>query len=692
MCLSIGATQVCNEHLIFYVEHVMLTVCLSAYRKLPYEIGPMPPLAPNCCSLSKLAHKKANTNKVDRRFKSYRDQKKLKTKPPENESTSTIPPNPLPQPSTVDKASSQEQMPLKVSREIVNLQRNGLRTSKSRSPLIFASSGTRSESRPILTIKSAIANDAIKLSHRRNLINDFATTTVTTTMDTKEIKVKSAISNSRRNSLLDINGQPRKSPREHASTLAILSCLVQERKKREKELNGGISPDKMRLNDDDPEQTSDGGSYGDESNDTGVLTAVIKQEVESCDEDVESNNDFQPTSSSAVTDLKFEEVDVTTTITTTTTTTNEANVKPVESNEPTKEEEEGAKNDFKYPKTSLFSYLSPVKLYKQIDDLLHTSYGDDDEDESYPDVPISTTDSDDLILIGTPKDFVEILLSTTPGPLRYRSLVNAKKPTGLRSFSGSKKRRNNKTGWPTLPKRRILATKKEIEDDSNSCSNLSATELDDECDDNQTTHDDRVDISDQLENGKDEFFIHSRQKLNSMGEDFSKDDEYSNDGNNSLLFPPGTSDKAEYSDIFTVSSDSLDTDVTESNNKQQLDKDYDVISMKSIVNVSDEDTSSADVTLAEMLKKQIGVGHKMVRCNRQKNVKKSNKIANNVKLLQPIIYVKKINESETLNKFMTNKKNSPINDESIVRNNSSPNTKCSPRKLRKPRGRWYRER
>ncbi len=667
----------------------------------------MPPLAPNCCSLSKIAHKKVNINKVDRRFKNYRDQKKLKVK--HEPTTSTTHPNPLHRSSTVEKTANQDQIPLKVSREIANLQRNGSRTSKSRSPLIFASTmgTTRSDSKLIVSTKSTTLSDTNRLSHRRNLINDFVptsttgvtTTTTTTTADAKEIKVKSAISNSRRNSLLDINGQPRKSPREHASTLAILSCLVQERKKREKELNGGISPDKMRLNDD---ETTDG-SYGDESNDTGLLAAVIKQEVESCDEDVDSN-DFQPTSSSAVTNIKFEhQIDATTT--TTTTSVNEVNNKPVvESNDqPTKDD---VKDDFKYPKTSSSrsDYVNPVKLYRQIDDLLHTTYDEhfdaDVVDESYPDVPISTDDSDDLILIGTPTDFVEILLSTEPGPLRYRSLVNVKKPSVLSSFR-SKKRRNNKTGWPTIPKRRILA-KKEVEDDSNSCSNLSATEPDDECDDNQTTtNDDRVDISDQLENGKDEYFIHSRQKLNSMGEDFSKDDEFSNDGNNSLILFPGTSDKAECSDIFTVSSDSLDTDVTESNNKQQqqqqqLDKDYDVISMKSIINVSDEDTSSADVTLAEMLKKQIGVvGHKMVRSNRQKNVKKSNnKIANNVKLLQPIIYVKKMNETgETLNKFMTNKNKSPIKDESsIVRTNSSPNTKCSPRKLRKPRGRWYRER
>ncbi|XP_037025088.1 protein chiffon isoform X2 [Bradysia coprophila] len=622
----------------------------TAYRKLPYELGPMPPLAPNCCSLSKLAHKKTNINKVDRRFKSYRDQKKIKTKPPENQSTISTQPNPLHKSTTAEKVSHPDQIPLKVSREIANLQRNGSRASKSRSPVIFGMSVTRSESKPTIPAKAATINDVNKLPHRRNLINDFAPTT--TAVDTKEIKVKSAIPNSRRNSLLDINGQPRKSPREHASTLAILSCLVQERKKREKELNGGISPDKIRLNDDDREQTSDG-SYGDESNDTGVLTALIKQEVESCDEDLDSN-DFQPTTSTAVTDIKLEQNSET--------AIDEPNNKQVESNESTKDDE---KNDFKHPKMPRFDYVNPVKLYRQIDDLLHTSYEDDDG-ESYPDVPVSSDEIDDLILIGTPKDFVDILLETAPGPLRYRSLVNAKKPSALNSFSRSKKRRNNKTGWPTLPKRRIL-TKKEVEDDSNSCSNLSATEPDDECDDNQTTNDDRVDISDQLENGNDEYFIHSRQKLNSMGEDFSKDDEFSND----------------------VSSDSLDTDVTESNNKQQLDKDYDVISMKSIINVSDEDTSSADVTLAEMLKKQIGVGHKMVRSNRPK--KSSSKCAN-VKLLQPIIYVKKINESETINKFMANKKNSPIKDETIVRNNSSPNTKCSPRKLRKPRGRWYRER
>lgn len=631
----------------------------------------MPPLPPNCCSLSKISSKKDNVNKVDRRFKRYRDEKKLKMKPPENESISLVNPGPIESLATVHKAKNQERLPLKISREIVNLQKNGSRTSKSNSPLLFSSSigASRSDSRTILSIKRATQNEVNKLSHKRNLINDFAPNVTT---DTKEVKVKSAISNSRRNSLLDVNGQPRKSPREHASTLAILSCLVQERKKRAKELNGGISPDKMPLNDDDREHTSDG-SYGDESNDTGVLS-TLKEEVESCDEDVESSK--PASSSSVVTNVNFEQVDEIT------------NTKLIESNQPTKEE---VKEDFKYPKMPRSDYVNPVKLYKQIDNLLHTSYGED-MDMSYTDVPIATDATDDLILIGTPKDFVEIILSTTPGPLRYRSLVNLRKPTGLSSFSRNKKRRNNKTGWPTLPKRRILA-KKEVDDDSNSCSNLSATEPDDECDDNQMTNEDRVEIlnSDQLENGNDEFFIHSRQKLNSMGEDFSKDDEYSNDGNNSLLFH-GSSDKAEYFDIFTVSSDSLDTNATESNNKQSLDKDYDVISMKSIVNVSDEDTSSADVTLAEMLKKQIGVGHKLVRCNRQKSVRKSNKMVNNMKLLQPIIYVKKINDSETLNKFVTNKKNSPIKDESIVRNNSSPNKKCSPRKLRKPRGRWYRER
>lgn len=603
---------------------------------------------------------------MDRRFKCYRDQKKLKIEPPEIESNSGIYPNPFAEPFNVVRASSPYQVTRRVSRELANLQMNGSRVS--------SISRTQTDSKPILSAKSTATND-VKLSHRRNLINDFAPVVKE---EPKEIKVKSAISNSRRNSLLDINGQPRKSPREHASTLAILSCLVRERKKREKELNGGISPDKVRLNDDDREQTSDG-SYGDEAYDTGVLTAVIKQEVdstiikqevESCDEDVESNV-FQSMPSSAVTNIKCEQIDETTT----TVTKNE----PVESNEPT---EEDVTEDFKPPKMPPDNYVNPFRLYRQIDNFLHSSYGDD----YYSDVPISVDDSKDLILIGARKDFVEVMLSTTPGPLRYRSLVNPKKATGLSSFSRNKKRRNNKTGWPTLPKRRITV-KKEVEEDS--CSNASATEQDDQCELNQTTNEDRVDISDQLENCKDEFFIRSRQKLNSMGDDFSKDDGYSNDGNNSFLFP-GTSDKAGYSAIFTVSSDSLDTDVTESNNKQQLDKDYDVISMKNIVNVSDED--SADVTLAEMLKKQIGVGQKMVRCNRPKAVKKSNKIANNVKLLQPIIYVKKINESESLNKFMTNKKNSPIKEEPIVRNNSSPNTKCSPRKLRKPRGRWYRER
>lgn len=722
VCSSIGATQVTfTRH--FHANHCPVALTpncfVVAYRKLPYELGPMPPLAPNCCSLSKIAHKKVNINKVDRRFKCYRDLKKAK--PPEDAPTSTTTtttqPNALHKPPTVEEKNSHtDQMPLKMCREIANLQRNMSRASTSKSPVIFAASlgATRSDSKQMAPTKphtASLINDAGKLSHRRNLINDFVPT-ATAAVDTKEIRVKSAISTSRRNSLLDINGQPRKSPREHASTLAILSCLVQERKKREKELNGGISPDKLRPNND--EQTSDG-SCGDESNDTdgGVMHTIIKQEVESCDEDVDSVDIMQPTSASTVVaDIKSEPIDAT--------TYNEEAT--VDGNESTKED---AKTEFKNPKMPRSDYVNPMKLYSQIDDLLHTTNhhaGDDEDaddidvvmDKSYNDVPISTEHSDDLILIGTPKDFIDILLSTAPGPLRYRSLINAK-PSALNSFSRSKKRRNNKTGWPTLPKRKIVATKKEdaegdgeeeedqeeqpnVDEDSNSCSNLSPTEPEeDECDDNQTTNDDRVDISDQLENGKDEYYIQSRQKLNSMGEDFSKDDEFSNDGNNSLVLYPDTGDKAECSDIFTVSSDSLDTDANESNNKQQqlLDKDYDVISMKSIINVSDEDTSSADVTLAEMLKKQIGVGDKLVRSNRQKNVnKKPNKIANNMKLLQPIIYVKKINESdsESLSKFITGKKNSPIKDESTVGSNSSPNTKCSPRKLRKPRGRWYRER
>lgn len=68
--------------------------------------------------------------------------------------------------------------------------------------------------------------------------------------------------------------------------------------------------------------------------------------------------------------------------------------------------------------------------------------------------------------------------------------------------------------------------------------------------------------------------------------------------------------------------------------------------------------------------------------------------------LQPLVCVQKISEKDLPQKHWINNITQPISEpiqtpETVKPNNrtsASPRTKTSPRKLRKPRGRWYRER
>ncbi|GAB0090816.1 hypothetical protein DMENIID0001_055790 [Sergentomyia squamirostris] len=105
----------------------------TAYRKLPFEMGPLPPLPPNCCSLVAIATKAGCSSK--------------------NATVTT----------TVVKVEKEEEI------------------------------------KEVTTVKEE--KKTLKLTKKKR-------------------------------HLLDIE-YPRKSPREHASTLAILSCLVQQRKKEE---------------------------------------------------------------------------------------------------------------------------------------------------------------------------------------------------------------------------------------------------------------------------------------------------------------------------------------------------------------------------------------------------------------------------------------------------------------------------
>lgn len=581
--------------------------------------------------------------------------------------------------------------------------------------------------------------------------------------------------------------------------MAILSCLVQQRRKRDKELNGGISPEKMNNKTySDDGSLSMNGSEVDEDDKNSCIDDDDDQESQiSCTE--QDTNERLPTQPKH-NDHSYDSVNIKVECDSDTGLPIEnENVddnipRDVELTTFNKKDNDVPQNNIKceydWPKMPVFEYINPHKVCKQIDELLSSTYLDADQDEQLNYVPIELSSDrqpcEDLILVSTPKDFVEIVNSIVPGPLRYSSVVNLKKRTGLSSFvMKGRKRRNNKTGWPTPIKRRSFVKKENelVDDDEDSMCSISNTDGDEDtivnngfsCNirefNEQTrnveagpssgimTSGNTVDLTRRLETMEtDEYFIRSRQKLNSLGEDCSKDDEFSNDCNHSVLFA-SSSEKAENSDIFTVSSDSLDTtDLTaEQIHKQSVDhnnkdnKEYDnVLSVKSsLVNLSDE-SSSADITLAEMLKKQIGVRHQQqpqlkIRKPSEKRFKTTNnKYLTNMclledisgvresritgdtlsdaintsdmstintsldtKHLQPIIRVRKITVENDISNI-DGKLSSTSNSSSIpttaaaatincinrksCRTSCSPQSKFSPPKLRKPRGKWYCER
>lgn len=299
------------------------------------------------------------------------------------------------------------------------------------------------------------------------------------------ISLPPAISNKKKTVLLDAFGQPRKSPREHASTLAILSSLVQQRRKRIKDMNGGISPEKMP-------------SYK-----AAVAAAIAAQHSA----DVSENEDLSDECDSRL------QIKANATTTTTTETEmksmssrrrsnqtpvfdiNKANVvdgsvpqsnggyhsmeqsdkifrlrkgkrrqtDSVSSNNESisgkmdkiddgtaNGKDDKSKDHVDIPKMPVDEYIDPNKTARDLDDLLMNCYMDADSDLN--DIPVKK-DCSDLILVNTSKDFVEIIESVKDGPLTYRSLQRGKK------------RHINKTGWPSLPKKRLPKREKIEEKD-----------------------------------------------------------------------------------------------------------------------------------------------------------------------------------------------------------------------------------
>lgn len=279
------------------------------------------------------------------------------------------------------------------------------------------------------------------------------------------LSLPAAISNKKKTMLLDAFGQPRKSPREHASTLAILSSLVQQRRKRIKEMNGGISPEKMP-------------SYK-----AAVAAAIAAQNsadvsenediIDECESRLHVKSSVEIESRPMSSRRRSNQTPVSEINKTTTTdgATDPHSNSGYHSMEPTDKvirrrkgkrrqteslssncesisgkhekgddttEKDDKIKEADIPKMPVDEYIDPNKMARDLDDLLSSCYLDSESDLN--DVPI---DCSDLILVNTSKDFVEIIESVKDGPLTYRSLQRGKK------------RHINKTGWPSLPRKRL---------------------------------------------------------------------------------------------------------------------------------------------------------------------------------------------------------------------------------------------
>lgn len=190
---------------------------IAAYRKLPFELGPLPPLQSDCCILSKLAALKAA-----RQQKNKRGTKANRAKS-QGESTESGNPSSC---SRIGNDADSTTVSTTITRSTPKPELN-----------TTVADSTVTATKKLFTCeepkggKKSRSSSISKAGLGENASN--------------AASLPASLPLKKRAALLDAFGQPRKSPREHASTLAILSSLVQQRRKRIKELNGGISPEKM---------------------------------------------------------------------------------------------------------------------------------------------------------------------------------------------------------------------------------------------------------------------------------------------------------------------------------------------------------------------------------------------------------------------------------------------------------------
>lgn len=582
-----------------------------------------------------------------------------------------------------------------------------------------------------------------------------------------------AIGSKKKTILLDAFGQPRKSPREHASTLAILSTIVQQRRKRFKEMNGGISPEKMGDNymhanglsdltdDDDCDSCDpfDQNSHGSDSNsklDGKPLTDKGSDVAHSSEAEGDSAIN-EPTGHKFLLRKGLRRSGLTSPSVDRqkrSSTSRKATPIPVdgEGDGDGDDDDNNSQKEIKYPKIPVDDYVDPNIVAQQLDAVLNECFAEVNDDlENFSMSFDDNSEPSDLVLLNTPKDFVEIVSTVKEGPLTYR-YTNSNN-SGLSCFMKGKKRRNNKTGWPSVPKRRTMIKREKRNgsavEDAGTQSNTEdedATLLPTEPLETIELSSDRVDISSQLmKSDADEYFIQSRQRsprpkikqesdsmdeddaVNAIGgdkddyEDYEEDDDiciepYLNANDNAInnVFT-SSSEKAENSDIFTVSSDSRDTAdtgvdrtkppvVNNASGKEEEDDDD-----ESINDTDDDSLSEANMPAPDTIDKQqksVTAPRKME--TRGKGDRTSSilaKHADRLNALQPVVCVRKICEKDlyrrtygrSTSKSPQKTKESPskqitLNNSVHSRTSCSPRGKTSPRKLRKPRGRYYKER
>jgi hypothetical protein len=566
---------------------------IIAYRKLPFEIGPLPPLPPNCCKN-------------------------------------------LPEESTI--------LPAEVSTATVTSKNSNIVTKE------------------LNTFKNKITTNDSQINRRI---------------------AASIVGLKRKQMLIDLD-KPRKSPREHASTLAILSSLIHQRKKR----------DSIVV------ETGNGETSSSSNN---CLTRLSETLLSNEDTTNSSNSNM----SSSHTDGK-----------------SPGRVTRAASRPKMGKSKKLIRKNSANDESSVYSLSSCTVLNqedniytsamctmkRQVDNLLNNSYLDDDIDNMSIDIKFDEVEEDairsideqlhrsnlkEIDLNDLKKDFVELLTSDlsnepfTIGAIAKKEIqirrrvqydIRMSRPMGpfppdLR-YSMCAKKRANRTGWPNSVKRKIVTrkVKKTVDEEA------AAVSLDEE---NIT-----------LDDG-DAIFKDEEDEDSILTADVEDD-----------LRSQTKSDGRISTDIFVVSSDTQS--VTENvPNKTDIDN----LSTKSVYEDAVSDLTDFVPDIADVVKnrRKTQQNPKYFSSQYTNSLSPSKKQSPNEKIasiknsistrsgpLSPpdkrkTTIPKKLSFNPSLNRTST--ASTTVNQNNNNNQSISPSSpKYSPRKLRKPRGRWYRER